>query len=216
MDTIPATPRWLDAIGGPLVRWWLRLDVQGRRHVPVRGPVIVAPHHASHADTVAVGAACSRPLTFLGSVHLADQPLIGRLLTATGMLVVTRGTADRGALERCRQVLDRGAALVVYPEGGRTRDGRVYRPRSGVARIAAAAGCPVVPVGVAGTARAWPVGGWPRVWRRHRVRVTFGAPIDPPDDDPAARRRFADRLHDRLVDLSRAPRGEGLNTRTSA
>lgn len=216
MDSLPATPQWLQNIGGPLARWWLREDVHGRQHVPATGPVILAARHASHLDTVAVAAAAPRPLTFLGSVQLAEQPIFGSVLQALGMLVVNRGSADTDAMDRVLEVLDRGGAVVIYPEGGRTRDGRVYRPRSGVARLATAAGCPVVPVGIRGTREAWPVDQRPRVWRRHDVRVAFGQPLNPPDDDPGSRRDFASTLHDELVELSDAPRANGFNPKTSA
>lgn len=216
MDRVPATPSWLQAVGRAPVRWWLRLEVEGVDHVPASGPVIVASHHRSHLDSLVLGAAAQRRLTFLGSAHLAAPPVIGSLLQWAGMMLVERGSGETDVLERCVEVLDRGWALVIFPEGGRSRDGHVYRPRSGVARIASAAGCPVVPVGINGTAEAWPVDRFPRLHRRHQVRMAFGEPLDAPADDPAERREFADRLHDALVELSDAPRAEGLNLRTSA
>ncbi|MBW3578218.1 MAG: 1-acyl-sn-glycerol-3-phosphate acyltransferase [Actinobacteria bacterium] len=216
MDRIPATPSWLQAVSRAPVRWWLRLDVEDVGRLPASGPVIVASHHRSHLDSVVLGATAQRRLTFLGSAHLAAPPVIGSLLQWGGMMQVQRGSGETDVLERCVEVLDRGGALVIFPEGGRSRDGQVYRPRSGVARIASAAGCPVVPVGINGTAEAWPVDRFPRLLTRHDVRVAFGEPLDAPEDDPAERSRFADRLHDALVELSDAPRADGLNLGTSA
>lgn len=205
----PTAPRWLRRLAGPAARRWLRLDVAGVQHVPAHGPVIIAPTHRSHADAVAVGAATSRPLTYLGSAHLGDIRGVGRLLGALGLVVVRRGEADAGALDRCVGLLDAGAALVVFPEGGRSRDGCVYRPRSGVARLAAAAGCPVVPVGLRGTSRAWPPGGLPRP-AGARVEVRFGPVLAPPAADPAPRREFSGRLHAELVRLSGHPPARGF------
>lgn len=191
-------------VARPPLRAWLGLSVSGA--LPESGPVVVASTHTSHADAVALGVATQRPLTFLGSDHLPA------VLRALGMLPVTRGAADRGALDRCLGVLGDGGALVVFPEGGRSRDGRVYRPRSGVARLATAAGCPVVPAGVTGTVAVWPPGAPPRM-RRGAVHVAFGAPLDAPAPGPAARRAFADELHAALVALSGAPAADQLLAR---
>lgn len=202
-------PAWLRKMGRPVVSAWLRLDVQGAEHVPPSGPALIASTHGSHLDSLALGAAAERALLYLGSERLLAWPLVGRLLPRVGMVAVRRGEGDAGALDRIHQHLKDGAAVVVYPEGGRTRDGHVYRPRSGIARLAARAGCPVVPAGVRGTAHVWPVGRPPRL-RRGMVRVRFGQPMDPPAHHPVDRRRFTGRLHDHLVELSGLPRGEGF------
>lgn len=211
----PTAPAWLRTAARPAVEAWLRLEVEGALNVPTAGPVILAPNHRSHADVLAVGAASPRPVTFLGSEHLTRVPLLGRFLPRLGMVPVHRGRADGDAMDRCLGVLEAGAVLVVFPEGSRSRDGRVYRPRSGVARLSAATGAPVVPVGVAGTDDIWPVGGSPRALGG-TAQVAFGDPIVPPADEPGARRAFAERLHAALVDLSGAPRAEGLLERESA
>lgn len=209
---VPTAPAWLRTVARPAVEAWLRLEVRGADHVPSAGPVILAPHHRSHADVLAVGAASPRPVTFLGSEHLTRVPVFGRFLPRLGMVPVHRGRADGEAMTRCLEVLGAGGALVVFPEGSRSRDGRVYRPRSGVGRMAAMAGAPVVPVGVVGTDEIWPVGAGPRPLGGVAL-VAFGAPIAPPADEPGARRAFADALHDALVELSGAPRAEGLIAR---
>ncbi|MGH3441454.1 MAG: lysophospholipid acyltransferase family protein [Nitriliruptorales bacterium] len=205
----PTAPSWIRALARPLVGTWLGLEIEGAGNVPTDGPVILAPHHRSHADVLAVGAATKRPLTYLGSAHLVEIPVAKWVLPRLGMIVVRRGEGDLDALRLCNELLAKGAALVVFPEGGRTRDGKVYRPRSGVARLASTAGCPVVPAGIVGTDRIWAVGSRPRVGPGH-VRVSFGAPIAPPTADAGSRRRFADELHDALVGLSGAPRGQGF------
>jgi 1-acyl-sn-glycerol-3-phosphate acyltransferase len=201
MATAPTSPPWLRALAGPAVRRWCRLDVEGAGRIPDAGPVIIAPTHRSYADIPALAAATPRPLTFLGSAHLSAIPLAGNLLERLGLVSVNRGSGDFDALRRCMEILDAGGALVVFPEGGRSRDGRVYRPRSGVARLAAASGCAVIPSGIDGTGGIWPPDHRPRL-RGGNVTVRFGQPIPPPDEDPRSRRAFTDELHAALADLS--------------
>ncbi|HEX9888376.1 MAG TPA: lysophospholipid acyltransferase family protein [Nitriliruptorales bacterium] len=182
---------------------WLGPEVHGAVHIPGEGPAIVAANHRSHADSLAIGVAAQRPVRFLGTRELEDWPVVGRWLPALGMVPIERGAADAAALDRIAQLLEAGQVVVIYPEGGRSRDGRVHRPRGGIARLAAQTGARVVPCGVTGTEVAWPVDGRPRI-RRHRVSVAFGAPLQAPRDDPRSRREFVETLHDHLVHLSGA------------
>lgn len=196
------------------LRGWLRLEVEGSGHVPSSGAFIVAATHGSHADSLALGAAVERPLTFLGDRGLTGTPLLGPLLPRMGFLPVDRGTGDRDVLrELARMLADDEAGVVIYAEGSRSRDGRVHRPRSGVSRLAATSGVPVVPAGIRGTELAWPIGMPPRL-RGPRpggsVRVRIGAVMAPPEDTPGARRAWSDALHDELVRLAGRPRAEGF------
>lgn len=191
----------------PLLRAWLRLRVEGADSVPVDGPVLIASTHASHADSIALGAAAPRPVFFLGDRRLLAMPVLGRFLPRLGMVALRRGSGDTDAMGVLADLLGAGHAVVVYPEGSRSRDGRVYRPRSGVARLAAATGVPVVPAAVVGTYDVWPTDRRPRL-RGGRVHLRFGAPMTAPADTPADRRRFSRTLHDRLVELSGAPRAD--------
>jgi 1-acyl-sn-glycerol-3-phosphate acyltransferase len=204
---VPGARSFARGVVRPLLRAWLRLEVRREELVPATGAVLIASTHASHADSMALGAALHRPVYFLGDERLTRWPVLGRWLPKLGMVGVRRGTADTDALATIRALLERGEAVVVYPEGSRSRDGRVYRPRSGVARLAAATGAPVVPAAVAGTFAVWPTGQRPRL-RGGRVAIEFGAPMAPPDPTPAARRRFSRDLHTRLVELSGAERAE--------
>lgn len=192
----------------PLLRAWLRLRIEGAHHIPPEGPVLIASTHASHADSIALGAAPERPVFFLGDRRLLAWPVLGRLLPRLGMVALRRGAGDTQAMRVLAQLLGAGHAVVVYPEGSRSRDGRVYRPRSGVSRLAAATGVPVVPAAVVGTYQVWPTGRRPR-WRGGRVVIRFGPALAPPPaDTPAERRRFNARLQDVLVELSGAPRAD--------
>lgn len=186
----------------PVLRTWLRLQVEGVHHVPSDGGVLLASTHQSHADSVAIGVALERPVHFLGDLRLTSLPVLGPLLPRIGMVPLRRGDADASALGVLTDLLGDGSAVAVYPEGSRSRDGRVHRLRSGVARLAAATGAPVVPTAVVGIFEVWPIGQRPRL-RGGRVTVRFGPALDPPTaDTPRARRAFTTELHDALVDLS--------------
>lgn len=191
----------------PVLRTWLRLEVDDERHVPEEGAVIIASTHASHADSIALGSALERPVYFLGDLRLTRWPLLGPWLPKLGMVPVQRGTGDNDALARLTALLEAGEAVVVYPEGSRSRDGRIYRPRSGVARLAAITRVPVVPAAVVGTFDVWPTGSRPKL-TGGRARIRFGAAMPAPENDPRSRRRFNEQLHDTLVELSGKPRAE--------
>ena len=191
----------------PLLRAWLRLDATGTEHVPMTGPVIIASTHASHADSIALGSWLARPVYFLGDLRLTRVPLLGPWLPRLGMVPVRRGEGDTDALDRLTALLRDGQAVVVFPEGSRTRDGAVHRPRSGVSRLAAQLQVPVVPAAVVGTYAVWPTGARPRL-RGGKASLCFARPLPPPADTPADRRAFNLTLHDTLVALSGAPRAD--------
>ncbi len=186
----------------PVLRRWLHLRVEGAEHVPDDGGILLASTHQSHADSVAIGVALERPVHFLGDLRLVGVPVLGPLLPRIGMVPLRRGDADAGALQVLTDLLADDRAVAVYPEGSRSRDGRVHRLRSGVARLAAASGAAVVPTAVVGIFEVWPIGRRPRLRGGH-VTVRFGPPLAPPSTDtPRARRAFTDELHAALVSLS--------------
>ncbi len=185
----------------PLMRGWLGLTADGVEHVPAQGPVLVASCHRSHADSVAIASAIRRPVHFLGDRKLTEAPLVGPQLTRLGMIPLRRGEGDATALELIRSMLLEGACVAVYPEGSRSRDGRVHRLRSGVARLAAETRTPVVPTAVLGIEEVWPVNENPRV-RGGRVTVRFGEVMAPPDDTPRSRRSFNMALQATLAELA--------------
>lgn len=207
VTVVPGARSLARRIVGPTLRTWLRLRIEGEHHVPAEGPVIIASTHTSHADSMALGSALARPVYFLGDLRLTQWPVLGPWLPKLGMVPVRRGDRDTEALDALAALLAAGEAVVVYPEGSRSRDGRVYRPRSGVARLAAESQATVVPAAVIGSYEVWPTGTRPRLLGG-RVSLRFGPAIAPPDPTPASRRRFSDELHTRLVELSGAPRAD--------
>lgn len=173
----------LSAVVPPLARTLWRPRVRGLEHVPRSGGVILASNHLSFVDSVVLPIVVPRRVVFLAKSDYFTGPGVrGRLskawFEALGMLPVDRDDtrAALASLDIARSVLDQGQAFGIYPEGTRSRDGRLYRGRTGVAELALGAGVPVVPVGLRGTERLMPVGA--RVPRLVRVEVTFGAPLD--------------------------------------
>jgi len=185
----------------PVLRRWLDLRVEGREHVPTAGAVLLAGTHQSHADSLAIGTAVPRPTHFLGDRRLMGWPVVGPWLPRMGMVPLNRGEGDAAAIDVLARLLSQAACIVIYPEGSRSRDGRVHRLRSGLARIAAATQVPVVPVAVAGIHDVWPIGSRPRL-RGGRVTVRFAPQLAPPDPNPAARRTFNLLLQERLAELA--------------
>lgn len=198
---VPSARGLARAVVRPIMRGWLRLQVEDEHHVPEHGPVLIASTHCSHADSMALGAALQRPVYFLGDERLANWPVLGRWLPRMGMVRVKRGQGDTDALAAVRHLLIEGHAVVVYPEGSRSRDGRVHLLRSGVSRVAAAAQVPVIPAAVAGSYDVWPTNARPRL-RGGRVAIKFGPAMEPPKQTPSSRRHFNQALQQTLADLA--------------
>lgn len=167
----------------PLARAVWRPDVVGLHHVPRTGPVILASNHLSFIDSVVIPMLVPRKVVFLAKSDYFDGPGVRGAVSrvwfeSLGMLPVDRDDtrAALDSLDTALEVLGRGEAFGIYPEGTRSRDGRLYRGRTGVAHLALTAGAPVVPVGLRGTQDIQPVGA--RLPKLARVRVEFGEPLD--------------------------------------
>jgi 1-acyl-sn-glycerol-3-phosphate acyltransferase len=204
VTTVPGARSLTRRVLRPILRSWLRVRAEAAGHVPDDGPVLIASTHRSHADSIALALAVRRPVHFLGDLELTRALVVGPLLPKLGMVPLRRGEVDTAALDVVRALLSAGHAVVVYPEGSRSRDGTVHRLRSGVARVAAELQVPVVPAGIEGIDRAWPVGERPRLTGA-RVTVRFDRPYAAPEDTPKARRTFNLDLQQRLSELSRSP-----------
>lgn len=189
-----------------------RPAIEGREHIPTTGPVIVASNHLSFIDSIVIPLAVPRRVVFLAKAEyfeghsLASLPRRAFFRTFGAVPVERDQQRDAHAsLELAREVLAGGDAFGIYPEGTRSRDGRLYRGRTGVGWLAMASGAPVVPVGLVGTDRVQPVGArFPRV---HRVRVRFGEPVRPEayaaELSPGqARRRITDEVMNRIGALT--------------
>lgn len=196
--------RWVIGIAA---RVWFRPTVEGAEQVPARGPVILAINHLAIIDSFVVALLLPRKVCFLAKAEYFDKPLVGALFRALGAVPVRRehSRAALASLEVAEEVLARGDAFAIHPEGTRSLDGRLHRGRTGVATLALSAGARVVPVAVIGTDRAQPRGA--RLPRPHKITVRFGAPLDFSrydglDGSPAIRRAITDEVMSAILDLS--------------
>lgn len=187
--------RTLELTVSPVLRAVFRPEVTGLGHVPRTGAVIIAANHVSFADEVFTTLAARRQVSYLAKAEYFTTPgLRGRMMKAVveaiGQVPVERGDmrAAAASVDICVELLAQQRAFGIFPEGTRSPDGRLYRFRTGVARIALRTGVPVVPVGLVGTERVQPPG--TRGWHREPVSVRFGAPLDfsgRPEDERSAR-----------------------------
>jgi 1-acyl-sn-glycerol-3-phosphate acyltransferase len=150
----------------PFVYWPTRVVVQpvlmllfwlkriGREHIPAKGGVILAPNHRSFLDPWVVGVCLRRPAYFVAKRELFERRWMGWFLNSLGAFPIRRGESDEEAMETARQLVERGEAVLIFPEGTRIRRGSLGDARRGVGRLALETGAPVVPVAVAGTERA--------------------------------------------------------------
>ncbi len=164
-----------------------RVKVEGRDHVPDRGPVILAPNHVTFLDSMFLPLVLRRRVTFVAKAEYFDSWRTAWFFRAAGQIPMRRegGSASERALAAARDVLGAGNVLGIYPEGTRSPDGRLYRGHTGVARLALACGVPVVPVGLVGTTEVQrPGSNLPHPFKR--VTVRFGAPLDLARFDPDA------------------------------
>src|SRR6185437_17153571 len=166
------------------IRTLCRPTITGLDNVPTDGPFIIASNHLSFLDSVIIQAICPRPVAFFAKAEYFTTPGVkGRAMKAffesVGSIPVERGeqAASVAALDALVDLLEDGQGVGIYPEGTRSRDGRLYRGRTGVGWLALSTGAMVQPVGLVGTDRVQPIGA--KVPRIHRVRVRFGEPVDP-------------------------------------
>ncbi len=163
-----------------ITKVWFRFTVVGRENLPATGAYILAPVHRSYLDTPVGGMVTARRQRFLGKESLWRNWFLGGFLTIVGGFPVERGTADRAALRACQDVLERGEPLVMFPEGTRQWGAVVEADKMhhGPAFVAARAGVPIVPMGIAGTDHAMPPGA--RWIKPVKAVMVVGEPIPAP------------------------------------
>lgn len=174
--------------------------------VPVEGPLIVAPIHVSLLDPPCVAAGLPRGLRFMAKEELFRFRPFAALITSLGSFPVKRGAGDMEAIRRAISELERGRAVLVFPEGTRNDAVTMLPINRGVAMLAKRTGAPVLPVGVCGTHRSWPRGS--KRLRRSAFAVSFGVPLTYAEfaadgDDRRAREAFSSELARRILEATR-------------
>lgn len=163
---------------GPLFKLAYRPRFQGLENVPTEGPVIVAANHLSFIDSLFIPLGLDREVIFLGKAEYFDKKRTAWFFKMANVIPIRRdsGSAAEAALQAGLGVLAEGSVLGIYPEGTRSPDGRLYRGKTGVARLALESGVPVIPLCLFGTRDVQPPGQRsPNL--SGRVRVVFGKPL---------------------------------------
>lgn len=177
----------------PFFRIYFRLRRTGQEHIPMQGPVIFAGNHRSFLDPFIIGSCIKRPVYYVAKQELFMRSWQAWILNALGAFPVNRGNADGQMLDTARAILDRGDAVLIFPEGSRIRPGSLGRPKRGVGRLALETGAPVVPVAIIGTEA---VRRGVRI-RPHKVRLRFGRSLTFPRV-PAASPALAQAVTERI------------------
>lgn len=175
--------RFMKATLGTVMRVVYQPWIRGVENVPAEGPAILASNHLAVIDSFFLPLMLSRRVVFLGKQdYFTGRGFRGRFVAAfmrgVGTIPVDRsgGKASEAALATGLRVLHDGGMFGIYPEGTRSPDGRLYRGKTGVARLALESGAPVVPVAMIGTNIAQPIG--KRIPKMHRIGVVIGEPMD--------------------------------------
>ena len=182
----------------PLVRavsrLYFGLELRGVEHIPVHGPLVVVPNHQTFADPVLVTIPIRRRVYYMAWRRLFQVPVLGRLIRLLRAFPVELDARDPSAVrEARRRLVDEDAVVMIFPEGGRSKDGTLGRFHLGAFRLAASLGVPALPVTIAGGHESWPPGR--RLPRRGRITITYHPPlsIDTDADPRAAAQDLAER-----------------------
>lgn len=172
--------RWLVHV---ICGLYFRIEFEGVDRAPKKGAMIVAPNHVSYLDPFWVSIPINRPLRYMTWDRLTRLPLLGRLMQAYGAFPVNIEKGDRAALRCSLERLRQDGGLMIFPEGGRTRTGRLMPFKPGVIRLALETGAPIVPVTIIGGYRAFsPHHLFPRPYK---VKIIYHDPIrlTPPENE---------------------------------
>jgi 1-acyl-sn-glycerol-3-phosphate acyltransferase len=206
---VPRTPV-LDLFRPPFhaaCRAYFGLELYGTHHIPDDGPVIIAPNHQTYADPPLVTIPVRRPVHYMAWSRLFEIPVFNRFIRMLRAFPVDIEARDSRATREALRLLRAGAALMIFPEGERTRDGVVQPFKAGAFRLAVSLEVPVLPVTIAGGDRAWPPG--KVLPRPRRITITYHPLLRPVParDSREAARDLADRTRAAIVSAMPGHRG---------
>jgi 1-acyl-sn-glycerol-3-phosphate acyltransferase len=165
---------------GPVVTRLWDIEISGYDRLPTDGPAILCPNHISFLDSAFLAFTVPRNISFVGKAEYMDSWKTKFLFPAMGMIPIDRSGGDKSAsaLDAARAVLERGELFGIYPEGTRSRNGKLHKGRTGAARLAMAIGCPIYPVGIVGTDAIQPPDAkMPKLGKA--CSITIGRPVKP-------------------------------------
>jgi cytidylate kinase len=167
---------------GIFCRTFLKLRVTGTEHIPAKGPVIIACNHISFWDPPLVGSSVKRVVHFVAKAELFQNRLFGEVLSRYNSIPIHRGPQARRGLRGAEEVLGNGGAVIIFPEGTRSKTSEFLPPKAGITRLAALTRSPVVPARISGSRQIRR-----SMLRQVLVRIRFGPPMMPPIGDEAGR-----------------------------
>ncbi|WP_166441999.1 lysophospholipid acyltransferase family protein [Nakamurella flava] len=197
---------------GPLLRLFFPCKVVGAEYVPASGGAVLVGNHVSVADSFFTPLYIKRRVYYLAKAeYFTEKGVKGFLkkmfFSGAGQVPIDRSGANaaRDALDTGSRLLNRGELLGIYPEGTRSPDGRLYKGKTGVARMVLETGVPVVPIAMIGTDRVAPIGA--KMWRPGKIQMIVGRPLDFSRYEGMAGDRFVERsmtdeIMYRLMELS--------------
>jgi 1-acyl-sn-glycerol-3-phosphate acyltransferase len=171
-----------------LARVWFGLELRGVENIPREGGLVITPNHQTYADPPLVTIAVRRRVYYMAWDQLFRVPLFGQLIRLLHAFPVDISSADPTAVRAARRLVQDGAAVMIFPEGGRSTDGTLGTFKLGAFRLAVRVGAPVLPVTIDGGFEAWPP--HRALPRRGRLTITYHPVLRP---DPAAHPRAAAR-----------------------
>ena len=198
-----AWPHWAFYVTG---RWWWKaffsafggIRIDGLHHLPYRGPVILAPNHVSLLDPWIMCAAVPNPMRSMAAEYLYKTPGLAQYLYGMGAFPLKQGSSDLKAMGKARDLLKRGATVMIFPEGGCSPDGLPRPWQAGVAVLALRTGAPVIPVVIEGSRGCLPLHTYRP--RYSPMRVTFLPPVPAPPLESGGMRTQVEQHLRRLED----------------
>jgi 1-acyl-sn-glycerol-3-phosphate acyltransferase len=183
------------------LRALFRLEIKNCHYIPEKGGVIIASNHTSYLDPPVLAASLKRRPTFIAKSSLYKIPIVGFIIKAYS-IGVKRDMPGPSTIKKALKVLKSGGALVIFPEGGRSKEGKLMEFKRGVGLLAALGNVPVIPAYIKGAHRALPVGA--KLIRMEKIKIIFGRPIirRSGEDDLTYENRVTKEIFDEIKRLS--------------
>ena len=172
--------------------------VIGAENVPKEGAMIMAANHMSNWDPTILGTYLPRTVGYMAKEELFKPAIAGAIIKSLNAFPVKRGASDRGAIKMALNILKKGLCLGIFPEGTRSRDGKLHKAQAGVSLIAAMSKAPVVPTALIGTNKIWS-----KEEKFPQLTIVFGEPIyyEGKSNDKAALEEFSQEIMKKIENL---------------